>query len=276
MGEPRSCAAIAMIPKGGAARVPALALFSEDLLRLTEDSKVGAEIRVDYSFLGTRRSLSLSAPVLIRHRNAMCWDDDRKAAAFASAKDPAVLRYSKFVAGLVREVDELPEIASSLKFAVGLFEGLRLYGLNYVVDPTTPYEALSADALTVDFLQYPYQTLVYKGGDCDDLSIMFASALQSVGIEAAFVTVPGHIYVAFALEGSAEEAARGFAQADELIVHGGKAWVPLEITLVHAGFLKAWQYGAREWRDNQSERILLPLAEAWEAYPAVGARGRGR
>lgn len=273
MGEPRSCASIAMIPKGGTARVPALALFSEDLLRLTEDSKVSAEIRVDYSFLGARRSLSLSAPVLIRHRNAMCWDDDRKAAAFASAKDPAVLRYSKFVAGLVREVDELPEVTSALKFAVGLFEGLRLYGLNYVVDPTTPYEALSADAMAVDFLQYPYQTLVYKGGDCDDLSIMFASTLQSVGIEAAFVTVPGHIYVAFALEGAAEETARGFAQADDLIVYGGKAWVPLEITLVHSGFLKAWQYGAREWRDNQSARELLPLAEAWERYPAVGIPG---
>jgi len=273
MNEPRICAKIAMIPKEGTATVPVLALFSENVLRLTEDSKVSAEIRVEYSFLGSRRSLSLSVPVHLRHRNAMCWDDDRKAAAFASAKDPAVLRYSKFVAGLVREVDELPEINSSLKFAIGLFEGLRLYGLNYVVDPTTPYESLSADAMAVDFLQFPYQTLVYKGGDCDDLSIMFASALQSVGIEAAFVTVPGHIYVAFALEGPTEEAARGFAQADELISHGGKAWVPLEITLVHAGFLRAWQYGAREWRDNQSERVLLPLAEAWEAYPAVGIPG---
>ena len=273
MTEPKLCAVFASIPRGGTVKAPVLALFNEDILRLTEDTKASAEISVTYSFLGSARQVRHTQVVQVRHRNAMSWDDDRRAAAFVSPRDPAVLRYSKYTAGLVREADTLTELDQNLKFAVGLFEGLALYGLNYVVDPTTPYSELSEHSGAVDFLQYPYQTLVYKGGDCDDLSIMFAAVLESVGIPAAFVTVPGHIYLAFGLQGDEAAARRGFSSPDDLIFINGKAWVPLEITLVNGGFVKAWQYGAREWREHPEERALLPVAEAWSVYDPVGIPG---
>ncbi|MCK4542225.1 MAG: transglutaminase domain-containing protein [Spirochaetales bacterium] len=74
---------------------------------------------------------------------------------------------------------------------------LGLYGLNYVVDPRTPYTELSQQREWIDFIQFPRQTLEYRAGDCDDLSILYCALLESVGIETAFITVPGHILMAF-------------------------------------------------------------------------------
>jgi transglutaminase-like putative cysteine protease len=52
---------------------------------------------------------------------------------------------------------------------------------------------LSEEAGIPDSLNYPYQTLFYRGGDCDDLSILFCSLMESLGVASAFITVPGHI-----------------------------------------------------------------------------------
>ena len=89
---------------------------------------------------------------------------------------------------------------------MGMFEALRLYGINYVIDPNSSYIELSSQAEAVDYLQFPHQTLFYRGGDCDDLSILYSALLESVGIETAFITIPGHIYMAFALDIGEDEA----------------------------------------------------------------------
>ncbi len=274
MDQPKLSTTQASLARGRTLEAPLFALLNEQVLRLTEDTKVSAEIIVDYTFLGAPRQARFNATLPLHHRNALTWDDDRKAAAFVSAKDPAVLRYSKFAAGLLRETG-LTEIDQNLRFAMGLFEGLKLYGLNYVVDPTTPYKELSANRQALDYLQYPYQTLVYKGGDCDDLSILFSAVLESVGIRTAFITIPGHIYMAFALQMDEATARQGFQNPEELIYRDGKAWVPVEITLLNEGFHKAWLIGARQWLDNQKSGAarFLPLEAAWSVYEPVGIPG---
>jgi len=158
---------------------------------------------------------------------------------------------------------------------MGLFEGLKLYGVNYVVDPTTPYKELSQNKNALDFLQFPNQTLTYRGGDCDDLSILFCSILESVGIKSAFITIPGHIYTAFALEMSEEDAKSTFANATDLVYIDKKAWLPLEITLVNDSFLKAWQVGAREWYDNEKikQAVFIKIQDAWDKFDPVGIPG---
>jgi tetratricopeptide (TPR) repeat protein len=273
MDQPKLSATYPSIPQGRSVEAPLLALFNEQVLRLTESTRVSAEIVVDYSFLGSPRQARFTDTLRLYHRNAMTWDDDRKAAAFVSAKDPAVLRYSKFAAGLIRETGG-NEVDQNLRFAMGLFEGLRLYGLNYVVDPTTPYKEISSSKGALDYLQLPYQTLVYRGGDCDDLSIMFAAVLESVGIKTAFITIPGHIYMAFALAMDEAAARATFLNPDELIFAEGAVWVPVEITLVNEGFNKAWSVGAREWQDNvKAAGRLFAIESAWDAYEPVGIPG---
>jgi tetratricopeptide (TPR) repeat protein len=146
-----------------------------------------------------------------------------------------------------------------------------------VVDPKTPFAEFSASDTSVDFLQFPRQTLEYKAGDCDDLSILFAALMESVGIESAFITVPGHIFMAFAAQTKPSDLERNFSNAADLIVIDDRVWVPVEVTERREGFLKAWQTGAFEWREASAkqEAAFYPIHAAWQLYEPVGLPGSG-
>jgi tetratricopeptide (TPR) repeat protein len=149
---------------------------------------------------------------------------------------------------------------------------MGIHGIGYAPDPVSSYASNSANMETVDYLQFPSQTFTYKAGDCDDLSILYTALLESVGIETAFITVPGHIFMAFCLDKSPREARATFANPDDLIVQGEKTWIPIEITLIKNGFLKAWKEGAKEWRASTASGTagLFPIREAWKTYEPVG------
>jgi tetratricopeptide (TPR) repeat protein len=165
----------------------------------------------------------------------------------------------------------------TFRIAIGLFESLRLHGINYVVDPQTPYEDYSRDATVVDYVQFPSQTLEYRAGDCDDLSILYSTLLESIGTESAFITVPGHIYMAFSLGMTPGEAERLFWDTDDLIFKDEQTWVPVEVTMVQKGFLQAWEMGAKQWRKHDPEGTagFYPIHEAWREYEPVGLSGTG-
>jgi len=63
-----------------------------------------------------------------------------------------------------------------------------------------------------------------------------------------------------------------FQNSDDFIYQDNKAWLPIEITLRDSGFLKAWQLGAKEWRENKTrnQAAFYPLHEAWKLYQPVG------
>ena len=100
---------------------------------------------------------------------------------------------------------------------MAIFEALSLYGLKYQIDPSSSYKDLAGQENVLDYLQFPIETLNYKAGDCDDLSVLYTAILESLAVETAFITVPGHIYTAVALEMSPEAAKRTFASGDSVI-----------------------------------------------------------
>jgi hypothetical protein len=274
MDRPKVCAVIEELKPGGELQIPLYALFTDRVLEITEATVVTAAVSVSYALGSEERSGERSEAVRILDRNAMTWDDDQKAASFVTAKDPTVLRFAKNIAGTVRDEGTR---AVNLNFRTGLalFEALSLYGMNYVVDPKTPYTSFSENKFAVDYLQFPQQSLVYKAGDCDDLSILYATLLEAVGIETAFITVPGHIYTAFSLDMTAEEARKTFRYEDDLIFSGGTAWLPVEVTQVSKDFLTAWRTGAKTWREHSADgaAALFPVHEAWTMYEPVGIGG---
>jgi hypothetical protein len=123
MERPKESAVVEVVPRGGVIEAPLYALFTSEVLKLIESTKVLAEISVDYEFLGSHRHQTYESPLRVYNRNAMSWDDDRKASAFVSSKDPAVLRYSKYISGIIRN-EPLQGVGSSLKYGIGLFECL--------------------------------------------------------------------------------------------------------------------------------------------------------
>ena len=271
MEKPKLCAQIPEMKKDEEQRIPLFALFTDNILEITEGSKVTGEIIIEYDYLDSVVSGGTGETIQIYHRNAMTWEDDRRAASFVTAKDPEVLRFSKSIAGAMRNEGN-QAVDSNFRSALGLFEALRIFGINYVIDPASSYIELSENKYSLDYLQFPVQTLSYRAGDCDDLSILYSALLESIGIETAFITIPGHIYMAFSLEMNPQEARKVFAETDELIIHGDRVYVPVEITMIQEGFLEAWNTGARQWIENNTSGTaqLYPIHEAWNTYAPVG------
>ena len=164
-----------------------------------------------------------------------------------------------------------------MQTAIALHDALRLYGISYVSNPLTPYAVTSQDKAIVDTLKFPRQTFEYRSGDCSDLSILYSALMESVQIETAFITIPGHIFMAFALRATPEEIRQSFSQTDELVFRNEKVWVPIEVTEREKTFLDAWQLGAKEWRENLSKNQagFFPVHEAWAVFEPVGLPGSG-
>ncbi len=270
MDNPKVCVTIARLEPGREATVSLIALFNDNMMDISEATKLSAMVAFDYVVGGAPGADEYSDTIRVYDRNASLWDDDRRAAAFVTAKDPNVMRFAKNIIGMTRDKGS-KAVNENLLTAMAIHEALRLHDLQYVVDPASSYSETSKKKLAVDFLQFPRQTLEYKAGDCDDLSILYAALLESIGIETAFVTVPGHIFMAFSLGISPDAARKEFPRSDDLILVGGKSWLPIEVTLRDGSFLQAWQSGAKEWREfSMGEQArLLPIHEAWAVYEPV-------
>ena len=273
MDSPKLCATIPELEAGARLEVDLYALFSDRILEVTEGTKVPADLEIEYVMEGRQYGEVRVETMRLLDRNAMTWDDDRRAAAFVTAKDPTVLNFSKTISGLVSDKG-LKAISTALQTAIAVHEGLRIYGLSYVTDPQTPYVELAQTTNKVDYLQFPRQTMQYQAGDCDDLSILYAALLESVGIETAFITVPGHIFLAFVAESDPETAAKTYLNQQDLIFLKDRVWIPVEVT-ERQGFLTAWQKGAKLWREAAAENRaeFFPIHEAWASYEPVGLPG---
>jgi len=272
MDQPMVTSEISELRGGEKKAIPLYALFNDSILNVTEGSKVSMELILNYEFAGKQVADKQVETVEILYRNAMVWDDDRKAASFVTAKDPNVLRFAKNVTATVRNISN-NAINKNFRTALGLFESLGEYGMEYVIDPNSSYRELSKNTMALDYLQFPAQSLTYKAGDCDDLSILYTALLESVGIQTAFITIPGHIYMAFSLGLSEKDSVKLFTNSDNLIFMNNAAWIPVEITLVQEGFVKAWRVGAKEWRDNFSKNKakFYPMNKSWAVYAPVGS-----
>jgi len=269
MAQPNLCGEMDFLEREEYFDCDLTAFFNERMLELTELTDTKAIISVEYTFLGQKRTKEYQVTIPVYDRNSMNWADDRRAASFVSSKDPAAMWFAKYVTSVIRD-NLRAGVPENVQYAMGIFETLDQFGINYVIDPNSAY-ADNTGGESADFLQFPYQTLMYRGGDCDDLSILVCSLFEAVGIKTAFITVPGHIYMAFDTGLSEEQAKEQFSDMSQLICRNDKVWMPLEVTISDEGFSKAWRVGAREWNvaAAQDAAVILPMEESWLEYKPV-------
>lgn len=270
---PVLCAKVPYLPKGSITSAPLLAVFSDQVMTVTENVRIRGEVTIAYTLLGEERSAKAETTISILNRNALLWSNPEILASFVSPNDPAVLDSSKFLAGVVR-AKARRELDSNLQYALGIFEGLRLSGIAWSADPQTPYSAMRAKPAEVDYVQYPYQTIAYRGGDSDDLAALYAAELESIGVSAALIPLDGEVLVAFSMSGDESATKSSFADAGDFIFIDGQAWAPIRVSILREGFIRAWSEGAslvKKYPDARS--TLYKLAEAWQHFPPAGVPG---
>ncbi len=90
MDSPKLCIALDELNKGEEIEIPLYALLTDSVMEITEATKVQADIIVEYTYMDREMSNTHTETLRLYDRNAITWDDDRKAASFVTSKDPAV------------------------------------------------------------------------------------------------------------------------------------------------------------------------------------------
>ncbi|MBQ0051750.1 MAG: hypothetical protein KBT11_06770 [Treponema sp.] len=241
------------------------AFLNESILNQLLASNSEARVIVSYKSLGKSMEFVQDLSLVTLGRNNMSWDEDERAAAFVSGKDASANKFANLVRIVLKEkIDSSRNLGE--QYARGMYAALKAYGINYVIDPASSFKD-NVGTAAVDFLQFPYQTILYHGGDCDDLTILNCSLLEALGIPTAMITVPGHIYMAFDSGYSVAEASK--VADGNYIIQNGKVWIPVEITLCQSTYANAKATGMREWKQAGKNAKLIPIADAYQKYKPI-------
>jgi hypothetical protein len=183
--------------------------------------------------------------------------------SFVTPRDPDVMFFSRSVLNRYKDsIGTIPKQLERFAKARMLFNDFS-HLMTYVNDPH----------LSKDNVQFPHETLILKGGDCDDMTVGFSSILESTGIPTAFIDVvppenPGkaHVYLLFDT-GLEPQYGRLITENEKRYIvrvnsEGSESvWIPIETTMLTSGFNMAWEKGAEEFLEDA--RLKDGLAKGW-------------
>ena len=273
MDTPTPAGSIPVLPGGESVNIPIFASFNREVFTVEGITPLTGEIIAAYTSRGKPAEQKISVTYDLYDKTSMVWDDDRKVAAFITPADSALRNYASFIRQSCRE-STIPAYSEPMQFAVQVFHALGEIGCLYQVDPTLPFTEVQENLMVVDSISLPRNTLKNITGDCDDLTVLYCSLLETVGINTAFITIPGHIYAAYNTKVPARDFGKIHPDRKMTISVDGELWVPVEITMIgKTGFLEAWRTGVEEWTryDNEaSVRAFYKTRESQELYRPVG------
>jgi tetratricopeptide (TPR) repeat protein len=275
MDSPTPAGGFATLAPGESRKVALPASFNAEVFSTEGVTPLTGEVIVAYKSRGRPAEQRQPVAYDLYDKSAIIWDDDRRIAAFITPADSAIRNYATFIRKAAGE-GELPAYPAAVQFAAQAFAALGELGTVYQPDPVTPFTVVQDGSRAVDSVNLPRETLRRGSGDCDDLTALFASLLESVGVRSAFITTPGHIYAALDTQVPSASFAQVHPERGMGIAYNGTVWVPVEITLVgRRGFLEAWRQGAEEYARYEAEpgkRGFYPTAAAQEVFRPVGLR----
>lgn len=227
------------------------AVFMKDILKLKESDFRQAQISIAYNIKGEDKVEETAEKFRLYGRGAITWDNPGKAAAFITKLDRMV---ELFALEAIKNLPYRTELElGNLYTAAALFDAMGAIGIRYREDPENPFSVIPKTQHSVDYIKYPAELLTNKQGDCDDLTVLFASLLEHCGIKTALVSTEGHIFLMF--DTGIHERNWGLLPlGDSLVVVRDKTlWIPVEITEIGNSFAKAWQAGGKKYRTAEPD-----------------------
>jgi len=245
-------------------------IFDINKSMLLPSSKTQAEIKVSYQVDDRKYMKTTTVPVEIYDIHSIVWDDSNKVGSFIIVEDNIVRDFASNADKAIKN-NLISSLNDKLQSAMAVFEAIILNKISYVSDPNTGYSVVGNKSNVVDTIQFARETLETKSGDCDDLTVLYCSLLESIGIQTGFITVPGHIFVMFNTEVDDYDYLNVSYDENLLIFLEGKVWIPVEITALNKGFLEAWEIASNEYNKykNNSAEIYI-TSNSKEKYPAIG------
>jgi tetratricopeptide (TPR) repeat protein len=260
--------------------------FDQDLFNRPEaayDNFVSPEVTVSYEVARkvqeTGRQLDR---VYVAGKGKLSWNVEGMAATFVT---PADITVTGIARGLIQRYDEVLAAKfnrSNIGKAALLFNAMGVYKIRYQADQKTPFANISDDRTIFDTVQYPSELLELsegtdtKIGDCDDLTVLYASMLENLSIDTAFLEAnepgAGHIYLMFDSGIRPDRAEDFFVSENEYVVWQNRVWIPVETTMYGFKFSDAWRQGVNEYKRLKPRGLIKEVyVQKWlQTYkPAV-------
>jgi tetratricopeptide (TPR) repeat protein len=275
MSSPTEAATIDQLEPGESRTVELTASFNSEVFNTEGITPLNGEVRVSYLSEGRPAEQSTSVTYDLHDKTALTWTDDRKVAAFITPADSAIANFASFVSQSTNS-EIINGLSEPLQIAIGMYYALQQKGVVYQQDPSTPYAQMFENETAVDSCSLPRTTLSNLTGDCDDLTVLYNTMLESVGIETGFITTPVHIYPVVNTKVPSNQATQVHPNPEMTLKIDGEVWVPVEITVVtEQDFLGAWRYGIEQWNrfeNDLDKRSMYFTQEAQQVFRPVGLR----
>lgn len=251
--------------------------FSSDLLSFAENGMISGNLVIEYELLGQKKTSIQGVAIAVSNRNSYMWGDTESLAAYISPDTPEILEYAKYVAGIARN-HLYSGMNRNVQFAGTMFDALIASGIVYSGDQTTPYASYHLGNES-DYIQYPLQTMDFSSGDLDELGILYASCLESIGIGTAFIPMENDFLILVDTSLKPTSAANHFADTDSLVITDETVYFALSMAEFGKGFEKSRQKGVQLVKqilsDENSEYDFIETHYAWINYPPAIYTGYG-
>jgi len=263
MDSPTLSSTVARIAPRGSTIVPVKAVFNDRIFSGEGARKVTGELILSYKRSGKPAEQRIPVTYELLDRRAISWDDDRKVAAFVTPQDSALKNFTAHLGRIFRDAS-LPNWNQSMQVAMQTFAGLSTLDLLYQEDASSPFTKVKGASQAVDLVNAARETLARRYGDCDDLTVLFCSMLETRNVESGFITVPGHILPAFNTGVRASDYAQVHPDRSMTIPVEGELWIPVEATMLSGknSFIEAWKRGAEYWNANEGSRVFNSTRKA--------------
>jgi hypothetical protein len=243
------------ISPGEVAEIPFFAVFNDAIQAVRSLVVRDGDVYVQAS---TQEDFDdrYQARILVRGKND--WNGDVMLLRyFMTPQDPDVVAFTRHALATYKShLDTLSVSRQHFEKARIVFNELASR-LLYVNDPKQ----------SQDFVQYPAETLSLRGGDCDDMTVCYATLLSSMGIATALVDVVppdrpdnSHIYLLFDTGITPENASIISDNPKRFVIRPNDrgnetVWIPIETTVTRSGFEEAWTVGSREYFNDVELRL---------------------
>jgi hypothetical protein len=211
--------------------------FLDISLDIVSETSLHTDIKIEYyNSVNKKYETTESSTFKAQGRNYFInwWDYPEMVSSWVTPSQKSVREFaSKATGGLATYATSTAQMMA----ARWIFESMRAYGVKYVTDAH----------VSGDYVQFPIETLQGKGGDCEDNAILFASLIESVGMESVVILIPGHAF-------------SGYINKEGQLV-------PIETTA--SNFDSALSSGLYGYNQHASDREVTYPSKNWYKYPQV-------
>jgi len=160
--------------------------LSEDALSIQNRTDTWLKLALEYSDAGKSQSSKMDVNISLSDRNEFDWNLPEAASGWMDPKDQGVANFATdAIAGQTPKLD-----GDRMTAARQIYNHLQAMGMKN----TMKYGKCYSDSLA-----FPAQTLELQSGNCADISVLYATLLEAVGIKSVIIVTDDAVLSGFKL-----------------------------------------------------------------------------